>query len=113
LKNKILIVPYSFDDQDYYKVRPVLCLTGAVGEFQHIIVAFISSKEPKEFIETNISINITDFGFQETGLKVTSYVRPYRVVSIPITAIKRELGTLPLSLQQKVTEKIKHLFELA
>ena len=52
IKNAIVLVPFPFDDFSFSKVRPALCLTSAIGKYEHIIIAFISSKIAEEQIES-------------------------------------------------------------
>lgn len=42
MKNKIVLVPFPFDDFTASKVRPALCLTNITGKHRHIIIAFIT-----------------------------------------------------------------------
>jgi mRNA interferase MazF len=44
IKNSIVLVPFPFDDFSSTKLRPALCLTSEAGEYNHVIIAFISSK---------------------------------------------------------------------
>ncbi|OQB81171.1 MAG: hypothetical protein BWX87_00956 [Bacteroidetes bacterium ADurb.Bin123] len=46
IKNSVVLVPFPFDDNSIAKLRPALCLTSETGEYNHVIIAFISSKIP-------------------------------------------------------------------
>jgi mRNA-degrading endonuclease toxin of MazEF toxin-antitoxin module len=54
----------------------------------------------------------TDDGFSETGLKVDSAIRLHHLVTIPIRLIQKQLGTLPVSFQEIINQKLTNLFEL-
>lgn len=56
IKNTIVLVPFPFDDFSVTKVRPALCLTNEIGKYNHVIIAFISSKIPDDLIESDIII---------------------------------------------------------
>ena len=53
IKNTIVLVPFPFDDFSVTKVRPALCLTNEIGKYNHVIIAFISSKIPDDLIESD------------------------------------------------------------
>ena len=55
-KHSIVLVPFPFDDFSSSKVRPALCLTSEIGFYNHIIIAFISSKVPSKLSEYDIFI---------------------------------------------------------
>jgi mRNA interferase MazF len=48
IKHSVVLVPFPFDDFSATKVRPALCLTGEIGRFGHVIIAFISSRMPDD-----------------------------------------------------------------
>lgn len=43
-KFKTVLVSFPFEDFKAQKVRPALCLTEPIGDHEHIVLAFISSK---------------------------------------------------------------------
>ncbi|WP_235954659.1 type II toxin-antitoxin system PemK/MazF family toxin [Cyclobacterium salsum] len=112
IKHKIVLVPFPFDDFSATKVRPAVCLTNTIGEYHHVIIAFISSKTPNIPAVSDIVIreNIDDFSI--TGLAVNSVVRLHRLVTIPKNLIKRQLGELSATQQHAVNKKLKLMFEL-
>lgn len=112
MKNKIVLVPFPFDDFSSTKVRPALCLTHTISNFEHIVICFISSKIPKSKEESDIILDITDLDFDKTGLKVASTIRLHRLVTIPKLLIQRQLGYLPSSQISIIDKKLKELFNL-
>lgn len=48
IKNSIVLVMFPFDDFSTSKVIPALCLTNEIGKYEHVIIAFISSKIPED-----------------------------------------------------------------
>jgi mRNA interferase MazF len=110
IKNSIILVPFPFDDFSDTKVRPDLCLTGSIGEFDHIVIAFISSKVPEFLEESEISFTKENPGFQDTGLLVDSVLKLHRLTTIPKFLIPRKLGSITPLYQQEVQSKLKLLF---
>lgn len=113
MKNKIVLIPFPFDDFSSLKVRPALCLTQEIGIFGHIVVAFLTSKIPDLILETDLIVDPHHQECVQTGLKVLSALRLHRLITIPRHLIKRELGMLPLELQEKVSAKLRSLFQLS
>lgn len=111
-KYKIVLVPFPFDDLSDTKVRPAICLTDSIGVFNHIIIAFISSKIPDTLLTSHFVISKTDKGFAPTGLSVNSVIRLNKMVTIPRGLIKRELGSIDRDMVLKVRLKINELFGL-
>lgn len=111
-KGKIVLVPFPFDDLSASKVRPALCLTNPVGPYRHVIVAFITSQEPKDIFEADLVFKTNDPDFAATGLRVASVLRLHRLTTLPANLIQRELGDLSTSKQKQVAEKLSQLFEL-
>ena len=97
MKNKIVLVPFPFDDLSGTKVRPALCLTDSISVYDHIVIAFITSQVQKATEASDLAILHIDPNFSQTGLKVDSAIRLHRVVTIPGSLIQKQLGVLPLS----------------
>lgn len=112
MKNKIVLIPFPFDDFTTVKIRPALCLTDKIGKYNHVVVAFITSQVATGLSKSDILIDKNKSYFNKTGLKVSSAVRLHRIVTIPESFIQRELGKLPLEIDRLVKMKLKELFEL-
>jgi len=112
MKNKIVLVPFPFDDLTGVKVRPALCLTNAITTYEHIVIAFITSQVQNANESTDIVIRSTDTSFGQTGLLTSSAIRLHRLVTVPISLIRRQLGTLPIAYQPIINSKLKDLFDL-
>lgn len=104
------MVLFPFDDFSATKVRPALCLTDSIGEFDHIVIGFISSKIPEVLEEIEISILNDNPGFKDTGLLVDSVLKLHRLTTIPKSLIHRKLGSINFSFKEEVQSKIKLLF---
>ncbi len=108
MKYKIILVPFPFDNLLQTKVRPAICLTDKISNYNHVVIAFITSNLSTATEKTDIKI--TDL--TQTGLKVISAIKLHRIVTISTKLIKRELGELPLSYHNFVNEKLRELFKL-
>lgn len=109
-KGKIVLVPFPFEDFSTRKVRPVLCLSEPIGKFEHVIVAFVSSKMNDQLEETELEINPMDDQWQETGLVTKSILKLHKMVALPKNLILRELGEFPQAMIAEVEKRIKTIF---
>jgi mRNA interferase MazF len=111
IKNSIVLVPFPFDDFSSTKVRPALCLTSEIGTYNHIIIAFISSRIPDDLIESDFVIKKNTKFWTGTGLTIDSVIRLHKMVTIPKSLIKRKLGVIDKNVQKAIAKKISQLFE--
>jgi mRNA interferase MazF len=112
MKNKVILVPFPFDDLSSNKVRPAVCLTDEIEPYGHIVLAFITSKIPNLPSKTDLVIDADDRGFAQTGLKVSSTIRLHRLMTISRSIIQRQLGELSASHQTEIEQRLINLFEL-
>ena len=112
LKYKVVLVPFPFDDFSATKVRPAICLTNTIGDYNHLVLAFISSRIPSEFLPTDMLLEKTETDFASTGLRVSSVLRLHRMMTVSTSLIRRELGELSLNQQERVKERLQELFDL-
>lgn len=110
VKYKIVLVPFPFDDLTDFKIRPAICLTEPIGSYKHIIIAFISSKMPEELLSSDLIIATNDVDFNKTGLLVDSVIRLHKLVTIPKSLIKREIGNAGKEQITNIKNKINELF---
>lgn len=109
MKGNIVLVPFPFDDFSSVKLRPAVCLTGQIGKYNHLVVAFISSRLPEEKTTSDIIIEPTD----KNGLKTASVLQLHKIATIPSSLIKRELGHLTKPQIETVNSKLSALFNLS
>ena len=112
-KDKIVLVPFPFDDLSAKKVRPAVCLTDPIGQYHHVILAFITSNTNQEFLETDVMLDSNDKNFNVTGLRVSSALRLHRLMTVTTSMICRELGELSPEMKKQVVEKLRKLFGLS
>jgi mRNA interferase MazF len=111
IKNSIVLVPFPFDDFSVSKVRPALCLTSEIGKYNHVIIAFITSKIPEDLIESDMILRKQSENSLGTGLTVDSVIRLHKIVTIPKSLIKRKLGSINQSVEIEIKRKITLMFE--
>ncbi|HMB93043.1 MAG TPA: type II toxin-antitoxin system PemK/MazF family toxin [Rhodothermales bacterium] len=112
IKGKVVLIPFPFDDLSATKLRPAVCLTDSIGPFQHLVLAFITSRMPSDLGKTDLILDSTAPDFKETGLKVTSVVRLHRLITVSASLIVRELGSLSSDQQTEVANRLRYLFAL-
>lgn len=112
MKNKRFLVSYLFDDFSSNKVRPALCLTEPTGPHKHVVLAFITSRIAQQLLPTDLIIDASHEEFGTTGLRVSSTLQLHRLMTVTTSMLRRELGTLPPSMQAQVSERLLHLFDL-
>lgn len=112
-RGKLVLVSFPFDDQTSAKVRPALCLTDPIGPHRHVVLAFVSSRSPDELLPTDLRLEPGLQDFASTGLRMPSVLRLHRLLTVPTSVIRRELGVLPSSLQTEVDGRLRRLFRLA
>ena len=112
MKYKIVLVPFPFDDLTANKVRPALCLTDEIKPFDHIVLAFITSRVSARQSPTDFVIDKSDADFATTGLKVSSMIRLHRLMTVTKSIVQRELGELSATQQTEIDNKLRKLFNL-
>lgn len=110
IKNCIVLVSFPFDNLSASKVRPALCLTNEIGKYNHVIIAFISSKIPEDKNDTDLILFKHSKNSIGTGLTVDSVIRLHKMMTIPKSLIKRKLGIINPIMETVVKEKLNRLF---
>ena len=110
MKNSIVLVPFPFDVFSTLKVRPALCLTNEIGNYNHIIIAFISSKINDELLESDLIIKLKED--LKSGLQVDSVIKLHKLVTIPKILIKRKLSIISDLNIEIIENKLSKLFSL-
>ncbi|MEP7305939.1 MAG: type II toxin-antitoxin system PemK/MazF family toxin [Acidobacteriota bacterium] len=103
-------MPFPFDDLAAQKARPAVCLTEPLTSHRHIVLAFVTSREPDDPLDTDIVLDPEDLDFAQTGLQVRSTIRVHRLLTVASTLIKRELGYLSPRLQTLIADAGRRLF---
>jgi mRNA interferase MazF len=104
MKGNVTLVQFPFDDLSSSKVRPAYCLTEAMGAYQHIIFALITSRVPTAPLATDIILQSDSPDFINSGLRQPSTLRLDHLVTLRQTMIRRELGSLTSETQAKIAK---------
>ncbi len=112
-RGKVVLVPFPFDDLTAQKARPAVCLTEMLGDHHHVVLAFITSRQPDDPLATDVVLDPRDPEFGQTGLRVRSTLRVHRLLTVASSVIKRELGSLSPPFQVRVTEALRRLFDVS
>lgn len=108
-KGKVVLVPFPFDDLSGTKVRPAVCLTNPVGPYNHVILAFITSRIPTDLLETDILLDGSHPDFANSGLRKPSTIRLDCVITVRKSVIRRKLGELSATTQKEIADKLCNL----
>ncbi|WRH67194.1 MAG: type II toxin-antitoxin system PemK/MazF family toxin [Planktothrix sp. GU0601_MAG3] len=103
-KGKVVLVPFPFDDLSATKVRPAFCLTNQIGQYNHIILALITSTIPTNITELDVLLNTDHPDFNTSGLHKPSTIKLDFVVTVRASILLRELGQLSEDTQEQITQ---------
>ncbi|WP_254031524.1 type II toxin-antitoxin system PemK/MazF family toxin [Planktothrix agardhii] len=105
-KGKVVLVPFPFDDLSATKVRPAVCLTNPIGQYNHIILALITSIIPTNITESDVLLNTDHPDFKASGLHKPSTIKLDFLVTLRSSIILRELGKLSEDTQEQITLRL-------
>ena len=88
------------------------CLTEPVTSHRHIVLAFVTSRQSEEPLDTDVVLDPEDPDFAQTGLHVRSTIRTHRLLTVASSIVKRELGSLSSGLRACVADAAQRLFAL-
>lgn len=112
LRHKILIAPFPFGELTSKKTRPVLCLTDPIGKYDELVLAYITTKTPKEIQPSDILLRKKDKDFERTKLLYDSTIRLHKVLTLPKDMIIGELGELGEKQIIEVKTKLTSMFHI-
>ena len=58
--NRVVLVPFPFDDLSSSKVRPAVCLTDPIGPHHHVVLAFYYESNPDELVGNRFRHRFTE-----------------------------------------------------
>lgn len=104
---------FPFLEEVRFKKRPALALTQPVGKYKIVICAFITSKIPKEILNTDILIDSEGCEFEKTGLLNTSIIRLHKIASLQANKyISGKIGKISSKQEKEVKQKLAKFFSL-
>jgi mRNA interferase MazF len=110
LKNRIVLIPFPFDDLSATKVRPAVCLTEPIGPYKHVVLAFISSRLPAVPLPTDLVIDPKHPEFVRTKLRVASTIQVHRLMTATTSVIQRKLGVVSAALATELENRLRIVF---
>jgi mRNA interferase MazF len=108
----IYLARFPFGDVPGMKLRPVLLLTGKVGNVPEVLVAYISSVVPPVLLDTDILIDPNLSEVTPTNLRIISILRLHRIAATYARNVVRYLGRLPSSMSAEVDDQLRTLLSL-
>jgi mRNA-degrading endonuclease toxin of MazEF toxin-antitoxin module len=104
--DEIYLASFPFGDVAGMKLRPVLTLTGAIGQVPEVIVAYISSAIPNLLLASDILLDPASADHKSTNLKTQSALRLHKLATIHTSAVVRRLGNLSPATVSEVDQKL-------
>ncbi len=109
MTGKFVLVPFPFTDLTASKLRPALVLYEGKGD---VVVAFVSSRIPDEFLTSSIKIAEEHDEFAQTGLKSASVIRLDKVATIIKDLVVGELGEAGPKLKKEINRRISEIYRI-
>lgn len=109
---EIYLANFPFGDTPGMKLRPVLLLTGPLGQIPEVLVAYISSVVPPALLPTDLLIEPRQPAFASTRLKTNSVLRLHKLATIHARSLARFLGRMPPTSLNDVRAKLRAMLNL-
>jgi mRNA interferase MazF len=109
---EIFLANFPLGGSPGMKLRPVLLLTGAIGDVPEVLVAYISSVVPSNLLPSDIVLDPVHPDHVTTNLKTTSVLRLHKLATIHRRSLIRLLGRISDSTAVNVATKLRALMEL-
>ena len=110
--DEIYLASFPFGGSAGMKLRPVLLLTGPVGDVPEVLVAYISSIIPSSLLPSDILLDPAATEHATTNLKTPSVVRLHKLATIHARSVVRRLGVLSPTTAVEVDGKLRILLDL-
>lgn len=110
--DEIYLANFPFGGSAGMKLRPVLLLTGPVGDVPEVLVAYISSVIPSTLLPTDIVLDPATAEHASTNLKAKSVLRLHKLATIHARSVVRHLGSLSPATASEVDEKLRTFLDL-
>ncbi len=94
------------------KLRPVLLLTGPIGDVPEVLVAYISSVIPSTLLPSDLVLDPATAEHASTNLKTKSVVRLHKLATIHARSVVRHLGSLTPTTASEVDERLRMLLDV-
>lgn len=103
---------FPFGGTDQSKPRPVLLLTGAVGNVPEFLTASISTVAPNPMLNSDLVLDPSHPDYASTNLRLTSVLRLHKLATLHQRRMKRKIGELSPGAQAQVDDRLRTLLNL-
>ena len=110
--DEVYLARFPFGGSAGMKLRPVLLMTGPLGDVPEILVAYISSVLPATMLSSDILLDPSIPEYTCTNLKTTSVLRLHKLATIHVRNVVRRLGMLSPRTACEVDAKLRTLLKL-
>jgi len=110
--DEIYLANFPFGGSAGMKLRPVLLLTGPVGNVPEVLVAYISSVMPSPLLPSDLILDPATVDHATTNLKTKSVVRLHKLATIHSRNVVRYLGSLAATTASEVDDKLRTVLSL-
>ena len=107
-RGDIYLAAFPFGDCAGMKLRPVLLLTGAVGAWTEMVVAYISSVIPTSLLSSDMLMDPVQPEFQTARLKVNICATPAQDRDHP----RHQFATAPGPISETVDAELRAVLTL-
>jgi len=111
-RGKIILVPFPFTDLTSQKIRPALIVSKHQHVQDNVIVAFITSRLPKQKKKALIVLSENSDSFPSSGLKVESTVRCDKIATLDKKIILGEIGKLKPGTMKTINSALQSVLGL-
>jgi mRNA interferase MazF len=111
-KGTIVLTRFPFTDLRSAKRRPSVIISKTDKNKDDVIVAFISSVIPDKLSETEFVFDISDKGFELTGLKKKSVFKIDKLATLDKSIFSGEIGRIPNYLFTTIIKKLRIAFDI-
>jgi mRNA interferase MazF len=108
----IVLTPFPFADLSSVKKRPALVVSSSHRAGNEIILAFIGTYKGHRLRADDLLLHNGAIAFVQSGLKVDSFVRLGKLLTVIDTILLGEIGQLPDELMLEIDEKLRHMLAL-
>ncbi len=113
-RGDVVLVPFPFTDLSQQKPRPaiVISISAYQQRTEDVIVVAISSKVPVPLPEGELVLSVDSAGFAQTGLRVSSVVRPGKIVTMHQGLVITRLGQISPDALNKLDQQLSKVLGL-
>lgn len=105
-----MLVAFPFTHLSSATVRPAALVARPIGE--ELILAFITSRGESADPRAEHVLRAKDPDFATTGLRMTSTLRLNKLATLHRTLVRRRLGRLSPSAEERVSNALRYVFGL-